>query len=468
MTKIPDLVILLPGISGSVLSKDGRELWGTTFGAIGRALLTGAGSIRELAMGADDPNIDDLGDGITAPKLIPDLHIIPGLWKIDGYTKVARRLITDLELRPGSNYFEFPYDWRRDNRVAARRLANFAQDRLQAWQRESGSSEAKLVLVAHSMGGLVARYFLEVLGGWSQTRSLVTAGTPYFGSLNALGFLANGYSKGVGPIRVDLSEVLASFTSVYQLLPTYTCVDVGEAELKSVAALTSVPGVDVNRARAASDFHAEIVDAQAKNAQTELYRAGGYRVFPVVGLEQPTFQSAEIAAGKLTLLRHHKNENLGGDGTVPRISATPVELRGKGQEMFAAECHGSLQNFEAVLVQLIGALTGQHIDFSTYRDRVEPPVKLGLDVDDAYPSETRNEVRVRPNEGQPRLIGLVQDAETERNVSRIDFRRSDDGWQRGYFSLPVGAYRISVSGPRNVSPVTDTFVVVQGGSFPSI
>src|SRR4051794_36481208 len=119
MSNFPDLVVLLPGISGSVLAKDGRELWGTTFGAIGRAILTGGGSIHELTMGADDPNIDDLGDGISAPILVPDLHIIPGLWKIDGYTKIARRLIADLALRPGSNYFEFPYDWRRDNRVAA-------------------------------------------------------------------------------------------------------------------------------------------------------------------------------------------------------------------------------------------------------------------------------------------------------------------------------------------------------------
>jgi pimeloyl-ACP methyl ester carboxylesterase len=463
MPTILDLVILLPGISGSVLAKHGRDLWGTTSGAITRAVLTRGESIRELLMEADDADQDDLRDGVTAPKLVPDLHIIPGLWKIDGYTKIARRLITDLELRPGSNYFEFPYDWRRDNRVAARRLEKFAEDRLHAWQRESGNSKAKLVFVAHSMGGLVARYFLEVLGGWDKTRALVTAGTPYFGSLNALGFLANGYSKGVGPLRVDYSEVLASFTSVYQLLPTYTCVDVGETELKRVADLTDVAGVDHNRACAARDFHSEIADAQARNANDARYRDGRYTIFPVVGVEQPTFQSAQISSGKLTLLRHHKKEDLGGDGTVPRISATPEELRGMGAEMFAAECHGSLQNFEAVLVQLTGALTGQHIDFSKYRDRVEPPVKLGLDIDDAYAADTRNEISVRPSDGQPRLIGLIQDLRHERTVSRIDFRRSDDGGQRGYFSLPSGAYRISVSGPASVSPVTDTFIVIEDG-----
>jgi pimeloyl-ACP methyl ester carboxylesterase len=45
-----------------------------------------------------------------------------------------------------------------------------------------GSSRTpKLILVGHSMGGLVARYFLECLEGWRDTRRLVTFGTPYRG-----------------------------------------------------------------------------------------------------------------------------------------------------------------------------------------------------------------------------------------------------------------------------------------------
>ncbi len=34
----PDVVIVLPGISGSVLAKDGNEIWGTAGGAIWRAI----------------------------------------------------------------------------------------------------------------------------------------------------------------------------------------------------------------------------------------------------------------------------------------------------------------------------------------------------------------------------------------------------------------------------------------------
>jgi pimeloyl-ACP methyl ester carboxylesterase len=60
------------------------------------------------------------------------------------------------------------YDWRRDNRVAARRLKEQTNRWLGEWRREQ--PDAKLILVGHSMGGLVARYFLECLEGWRDTR----------------------------------------------------------------------------------------------------------------------------------------------------------------------------------------------------------------------------------------------------------------------------------------------------------
>ena len=197
-----DLVVVLPGISGSVLSKDGKEVWGASTAAIWKVVTSGGDSIRSLAIkGVDDPSLDDLGDGVKATGLVQNLHIIPGLWKIDGYTGLVNRLQSSLQLEPGRNLFEFAYDWRRDNRVAARKLAQAAKGWLDRWRTASGASDAKLVLVAHSMGGLVSQYFLDVMGGWRDTRALVTFGTPYRGSLNALGYLANGFSAGVGPLK---------------------------------------------------------------------------------------------------------------------------------------------------------------------------------------------------------------------------------------------------------------------------
>jgi hypothetical protein len=99
------------------------------------------------------------------------------------------------------------------------------------------------------MGGLVVRYFLEVLGGWRDCRALVTFGTPYRGSLNALNFLANGYKR----LFTDLSEVMRSFPSMYQLLPIYRALRIGEDYVR-VAEAASVPGIDRARAEDALGF----------------------------------------------------------------------------------------------------------------------------------------------------------------------------------------------------------------------
>ena len=64
---------------------------------------------------------------------MPDIGLIPGLWKIDGYGKVSKTIRDKFDVTPGENFFEFPYDWRRDNRVHARRLSDQAMGWLRRW-----------------------------------------------------------------------------------------------------------------------------------------------------------------------------------------------------------------------------------------------------------------------------------------------------------------------------------------------
>jgi len=197
-----DIVVLLPGITGSVLQKDGKDIWAVSGQAAWKTLTSLGSSLQQLMLGDDDPEIDDVGDGVRASRLMPDAHLVPGLVKIDGYSVISRLITSHFEVIRGSvdnvrpaNFFEFPYDWRRDNRVAARLLKQFIDQRLALWRAYSGAADAKVILLAHSMGGLVARYYLEVLEGWRDCRALITFGTPYRGSAHALNYLANGYKK---------------------------------------------------------------------------------------------------------------------------------------------------------------------------------------------------------------------------------------------------------------------------------
>lgn len=456
-----DLFVLLPGISGSVLSKNGKEIWGTSASALLRVLTTGGDSIRSLMVAEDDPDVDDLGDGVTATRVVPDVHMIPGLWKIDGYTKVGEQLAKQLGLKPGKNFFEFPYDWRRDNRVSARKLARQVHDWLTAWRTESGSEKAKIVFIAHSMGGLVARYFIECLEGWRTTRLLVTFGTPYRGSMNALGFVANGFSKGIGPLRLDFSGTLRSFTAVYQLLPTYPCVDVGGASLLRVTDVAGVPNLDRRRAQAAADFHTCIEDAQASNAKLAAYASAPPKVYPVIGISQPTFLSAKLESGLVALLQTKSGDNVGGDGTVPLPSAIPKELDNQSVGMFVAEVHGSLQNADAVLTQVVGAVTAQAVKMSEWRAPVEL-VQLGLQLDDVYAALSPAVFRVHATDQGQSLHADIWHTDTGQRVVSVALKAEETGHHVGSFTLPEGIYRLQISGGPKVIPVTDCFAVISG------
>src|SRR5436309_4953307 len=121
---------------------------------------------------------------------------------------------------------------------------------------------------------------------------LSSFGTPYRGSLNAVGFIANGMSKKLGPLTlIDLSDMLRSFTSVYQLLPIYPCFDPGDGNLVRVTE-APIPNLDPSRAKAALDFHHEIKEAVDRDMADPVCSADRYLIRPVVGTFRPTSQSA--------------------------------------------------------------------------------------------------------------------------------------------------------------------------------
>ena len=63
--------------------------------------------------------------------------------------------------------FQFPYDWRRDNAENARRLHEFIREKRDYVQAELlrrygiRRDDLRFDVIAHSMGGLLLRYYLE-------------------------------------------------------------------------------------------------------------------------------------------------------------------------------------------------------------------------------------------------------------------------------------------------------------------
>ena len=123
-------------------------------------------------------------------------------------------------------YYQFTYDWRQDNQLSAVKL-----DRLvEQIRRDYRQADLQVDIVAHSMGGLLTRYWLrygvvDVLNGndfpnthgsGDKVRRVILVGTPSLGSTSALQQQLRGADLGVNTIK---PEVLLSFPSGYQLLP---------------------------------------------------------------------------------------------------------------------------------------------------------------------------------------------------------------------------------------------------------
>ncbi len=450
-----DVVVLLPGIGGSVLARDGKEIWAPTPGAALRGALSLGGSIQRLRLDADDPAADRVDD-VVATRLVPDLHVLPGLgWKIDGYTRIREQLTRRLGLVPGENYLEFPYDWRRDNRVAARQLARAAPAWLARWRERSGNADARLVLIGHSMGGIVSRLYLEQFDGWRDTRTLITFGTPYAGSVNALDFLVHGLGKKWGPFGIDLSGLLRSFTAAYQLLPSYRCLagaDGGWLPLDDPGVDWSDTAVDPARLRAAIGLAREL----RGQVDRRIAASGpGYDVRPVIGDFQPTRCAARKAGADVQILTERGPGEDGGDGTVPTLSAIPHELlQGWRNAAFAGQRHGSLQNDDAVLDH-VGGLLRRREEVDVFPAQRNP---VTLVVEDIVADEPLT-VRARTTDPGARLLATLAPVGAG-EPTRHPLTGTGDGWQQVTLAqVPAGDYRVTVSGDA-VRPVTDLVSVV--------
>ncbi len=474
------IVVLIPGSLGSVLQKDGQDIWPDPAQVIWKAITSLGESVRrleQLKLNGDDYHADYLGDGITATRLMPDAILIPGFKKIDGYSKISQWLQHNLQfkLEKEKNFFDFPYDWRRDNRVSARLLQRLINDKLPQWRESSGYSDAKVILLAHSMGGLVARHYLEVLEGWKDCKALITFGTPYLGSVKILDYLANGYKK--IPF-LDLTEVVRSFTSAYQLLPIYEMLKIGDNYQRVAETQEEIPGVNKTRAKEALNFHRDIENAvNNRNSET-------YIKIPFVGVQQQdTFQSAELVNGKLVpsweLPPNIDSVYGDGDDTVPSISAVPIELQYKSQERFLPQRHGSLHNDNNLLTSLRRILEEMNIPSGRKairgeltQEEVRRQEAISLYLDDVYLHNEPIELRARllNLQGTPRevrgRIELLAGTNQERILDNVNLHLHDEEWVLTKENLPPGLYRLKVEvimsevGANPPPDICDIFAVV--------
>jgi len=125
---------------------------------------------------------------------------------------------------PGPTHHVFTYDWRRDLIESARGLGSL----LEALAEARGEPDLRVNVIGHSMGGLLARYYLRfgeappggpvTWAGARRIRNLILVATPNAGGVPALDAILNGTRVGFSNTTLA-AAVIERMPAIYQLLP---------------------------------------------------------------------------------------------------------------------------------------------------------------------------------------------------------------------------------------------------------
>ncbi len=191
-------------------------------------------------------NLEKNRDNLVPRDILRNIKFLSFLPETEIYQKLATTLEVPGDYKEGKwdaptedgyedTYYVFPYDWRRDNVENARLLIR----RLNELKTKLKRPDLKFNIVAHSMGGLIARYAAmygdaDLPGGTRQPKptwagaahinKIFLVGTPNEGSMPSLDALVNGYALGARGINIPFVQNLNKFDmftipAMYELLP---------------------------------------------------------------------------------------------------------------------------------------------------------------------------------------------------------------------------------------------------------
>jgi hypothetical protein len=454
------LVYVLPGIGGSVLERPGtggkpaKTVWDAGFGDI-------AGLVRHPERLSPDEELRPTGL-IRSKRLLPGWTVVPGyerLWK-------GLRALPGAELdmghpdtrNPRANVVLFPYDFRLGVAHAARRLAADVHERLK--DLSPGERAGRVVVIAHSMGGLVARYWLGPLQGWPLCRAVVTLGTPHRGAPKALDLLANGVRL-AGVRLKGASELLREWPSVAELLPRYPMIRDATTDRALYPGDLPLSGL-AGPAKAGFALHQEI-----EEGWRDIPRTGREpQVVPRLGWSHDTPGSARWDGRRLVMSKAMPTwldlegwEEDHGDGTVPALSAVPVELSGHdtlGNDWRTRDRHGPIAS--AGWVPGLAQHYEKRKPLTAARGQ-ERQTALGLDLDELHAQGEPVLLRARLRGGRlpsaavdaPASLALwaslapADDPRTPPTEARLEWDERTGSYVTELPSPPPGLYDIEVA-----------------------
>lgn len=245
-------VIVIPGIFGTQLtdSETKKIVWGKFTGKEMVANFS-ATQLRLLSLPMEEgKNLADLRDTVAPSGVLEAVKV--RLFGLPLHINAYKDMTDALEFggyyggytkegagRKYDTSFTFGYDWRRDLVDTAKQLHAFIQEKKKYLQQKYEEVygvkdyDVKFDIVAHSMGGLITRYYLlygdadlpadgsapEVT--WAGARNIgkaVIVGTPNAGYLDAFTELVEGMVFAPGVPKIEPAAV-GTWSTLYEMMP---------------------------------------------------------------------------------------------------------------------------------------------------------------------------------------------------------------------------------------------------------
>jgi pSer/pThr/pTyr-binding forkhead associated (FHA) protein len=280
-------VVFVPGLMGSELWLGNERVW-----PIVRMMFTNP---EVFIYPSDIP--------LEPRSIVDELVIVPNLIKQDQYNRLGDYLVDELNFQRDVNFFEFPYDWRQDVRISARQLGELI---------ESLDRSQPVIIIGHSLGTMVTRYYVECLGGDKYVERVILIGGPHKGAVKGLvSMLVVPEVLPFGIMGERLRKIMMTYPSTYQIMPDYA---VGKDQY----------GVGVNFLEDGTWLDPEYLPLlkMGQDFRTELNHAASTPSVSVFGYGIKTKSNVTIqrdSSGKIETVAY-QSENIG-DGSVLERSA---------------------------------------------------------------------------------------------------------------------------------------------------
>jgi len=309
-----------------------------------------------------------------------------------GYVEYKSGQSCSPTLSPRPSLFLLPYDWREGNDENIADLRNLVKCINDIYQ-----ANVQVDVLAHSMGGLVARRYITSTPN-HQVRRLITVGTPWLGVPKALNIFETGqFLKWYQKIAFNstVKQLSWFFTGVHELTPSRAYFDLGGRPYAEKA--WDINGDHKNNDSYSFDDLSALLDSRYPDTSPGRSKVGsnsnffhslpgqdnwrddtsGVEYYHFYGVKNsndtitkvvPTTTPNCTGTGQCAPLKFFDTSLGAGDGTVPNLSAT--RLGGGNLNLNAPEGRYSLVQF----TELNSGGSVEHVDLET-NDAVQRAIR---------------------------------------------------------------------------------------------